>query len=338
MKRFYLSYALALTIVSPALARERVVLAVDGIAQTRNLPVLVAERMGYFKAEDLTVTLVDAPAEPSPAQLLADGRADGAVAFFHHTFVSQIDDGPIARSVVVMGVAPQLKLIVAARLRGKVAAVADLKGLRIAVGGPNSGKTIAMNWLAARADLGPHDYTALPAGKHAAIAAALTSGTLDAVIAHEPDADAFVAEGAGFELVDLESGSGTRAALGSAYPSTALYLPAEYVAAHRDTVQHLVNACLRALDFIRNHTAAEIAAAVGHKDTETKDEFVYRALLSLDKQAFDTDGMVSRDSAEAELQALSLTSQKFSVVNIDKTFTNYFVKSYISSKNIEHLK
>lgn len=47
----------------------RVVIAVDGIAQPRNLPVLLSERLGYFRAEALVVTLVDAPGSPSPAEL-----------------------------------------------------------------------------------------------------------------------------------------------------------------------------------------------------------------------------------------------------------------------------
>ena len=36
-------------------ATPRVVLAVDGTAEIRNLPVIVAERLGYFREEGLTV-------------------------------------------------------------------------------------------------------------------------------------------------------------------------------------------------------------------------------------------------------------------------------------------
>src|SRR5258708_29363542 len=71
--------------------QSRVVLAVDGIEQPRNLPALVAERLGYFRDAGLIVTLVDAPADPPPAKLMEDGRADGAIAYFHHTFMSQIE-------------------------------------------------------------------------------------------------------------------------------------------------------------------------------------------------------------------------------------------------------
>ena len=101
----------------------RIVLAVDGLGQTRNLPVLLAERLHYFTDAGLTVTLVDAPADPSPDLMIADGRADGAVAFYHHTFMTQVDRDLVSEAVIVMGATPQLKLIVARRLAGAIRSV-----------------------------------------------------------------------------------------------------------------------------------------------------------------------------------------------------------------------
>lgn len=90
-------------------AAERVVLAVDGTQQLRNLPVLLAERLGYFRELGLIVTLVDAPADPSIGQLVGDGRADGVVAYYHHTFESQLEGSKPAASVLVMGAKPQTR-------------------------------------------------------------------------------------------------------------------------------------------------------------------------------------------------------------------------------------
>src|SRR5579872_5634929 len=78
--------------------QPRVVLAVDGIAEPRNLPVLLAQQLGYFREQGLTVTLVDAPAIPSVSDLIGDGRADGAIAYYHHTFMAQLARGEELRS------------------------------------------------------------------------------------------------------------------------------------------------------------------------------------------------------------------------------------------------
>lgn len=302
----------------------RIVLAVDGVEQTRNLPMLLAERLGYFRNEGLTVTLVDAPAEPTPAQLVADGRADGAVAFYHHTFMSQADDHAVTQAVVVMGATPQLKLIVASRLRGQVSSVASLKGRRIFVGGGNSGKTTTMNWLALRSGFGVKDYQALNPTKREAMVAALKSGEADAIIAHEPDASYYTTSGAGFQLADINSVDGTRASLGSIYPSTSLYLPKEFIDAHPDVVQHLVNACLRAMRFINTHSAEQIAAVLPAK-TGGPDRQAFLRLLAEDKQAFATDGRMPANAARKELEAMTALSPKYGAVKLDETYTNGFV-------------
>lgn len=301
----------------------RVVLAVDGIGQTRNLPVLVAERLGYFRDERLTVTLVDAPGEPTPAQLMADGRADGAVAFYHHTFMTQADDHFVTQAVVVMGGSPQLKLVVASRLRGSVHAVADLKGRKIYTGGRNSGKTTATNWLASRAGFGAAGYTPLAPTTRDAMAVALRDGTADAIVAHEPDAGYYVRSGAGFELADLSSIPGTRDTLGSAYPSTSLYFPVPFIAAHPQVVQHLVNACLRAMAFINSHSAGDIAAILPPK--VVKDRAAFVRLLDEDKKAFATDGRMNGAAARQEWRVMSDLTSKYRGIQFEQTFTNRFV-------------
>lgn len=314
----------ALSGVSPSSAAQapRVVLAVDGIAEPRNLPVLVAERLGYFVDEGLIVTLVDSPASPSPAELMKDGRADGAVAYFHHTFMSQADDHVITQSVVAMGVAPGFKLLVASRLRDRVHTFADLKGLRVYTGGPNSGKSTTANLLAARGGLTLHDYIPLALAGRSEMEHNLQSGDADAIVASTADAARYVASGAAFVMADLSSADGTRRALGELYPSTALYLPKAYVSAHPDVVQHLVNAELRALAFIRSHDAEAIAAAL----PPTKDRTAYVRLLADEKNMFDTDGIMPATGARDEWKTMAALQPKYAQIEFGETFTDAFVQ------------
>jgi NitT/TauT family transport system substrate-binding protein len=310
--------------VAPTSAAQapRVVIAVDGIAEPRNLPVLVAERLGYFVDEGLIVTLVDSPASPSPGELMKDGRADGAVAYFHHTFMSQSDDHLVTQAVVAMGVAPGFKLLVASRLRDRVHTLADLKGLKIYTGGKNSGKTTTANWLAARGGFTLHDYTALALATRAEMEKALQSGDADAMVASTADAGRYVASGAAFVMADLSSAEGTRRALGELYPSTALYLPKTYVSAHPEIVQHLVNAELRALAFIRSHDAAAIAAAL----PPAKDPAAYVRVLTEEKNMFDTDGIMPASGARDEWKTMAALQPKYAQIEFGETFTDTFVQ------------
>lgn len=313
----------ALSGVSPSSAVQapRVVLAVDGIAEPRNLPVLVAERLGYFVDEGLIVTLVDSPASPTPAELMKDGRADGAVAYFHHTFMSQADDHLVTQAVVAMGVAPGVKLLIASRLRDRVHTLADLKGLRIYTGGRNSGKSTTANWLVARGGLTLQDYTALALTSRSEMERALQNGAADGIAASTADAAGYVASGAAFVMADLSSADGTRRALGELYPSTALYLPKTYVDAHPEIVQRLVNAELRALTFIRSHDATAIAAAL----PPTKDPAAFVRLLAEEKNMFDTDGIMPAAGARDEWKTMAALQPKYAQIDFGETFTDTFV-------------
>lgn len=328
MRRLILSALSCLLLAHPADAAPRVdnqvALAVDGVTQTRNLPVLLAERLGYFHDEGLDVRLIDAPAKPTPLDLLGDGRANGAVAYYHHTFMSRTDAKLDTEAVVVLGISPGEKLLLASRLRDKVRTPADLKGLRIFTGGANSGKTTAMNALILHDGLSLADYTALKPTSQTDMAKALVDGAADAVVAHEPDASAYVASGTAFVYADFNSRAGVLASLGALYPSTSLYLPTAWVEAHPDQTQHLVNACLRALAFIRTHSAAEIAAALPIADTGP-DPQAYIARLVSDKLMFDGDGLMPSEGARMELDAMAALNPAYRGIDVAATYTDRFV-------------
>jgi NitT/TauT family transport system substrate-binding protein len=68
---------------------SKIVLAVDGLKVVRNLPVLLADHLGYFKDEGLSVRLMETSASAKVDEMLTDGRVAGMVAYYHHTIVAQ---------------------------------------------------------------------------------------------------------------------------------------------------------------------------------------------------------------------------------------------------------
>lgn len=309
---------------APPQPRPRVVIAVDGVEQPRNLPALLAERLGYFRDAGLIVTLVDAPADPSPAKLMADGRADGAIAYYHHTFMSQTEDGSVTRAVLILGVAPGERLMVAQRLRNRVHSIADLKGMRIITGGPNSGKTTATTWAFLHAGLSGHDYVSMPLVPREAVAKALADGTADAIMTHEPDAGFYESRGAAFQLLDLASPAGTTAALGTFYPSTALYMPATFIDQHPREVRALVWALLQSLTFIESHDAPAIVAALPSK-TGGSDRSAFVRQIATDKMMFGGNGRMDPVAAAGELRAMTALNPAYSRVRLADTWSNAFL-------------
>jgi NitT/TauT family transport system substrate-binding protein len=315
--------------VAPAYSAPRIVLAVDGLEQPRNLPALLAERLGYFRDAGLTVTLVDAPADPSPAKLMADGRADGAIAYFHHTFMSQTEDGSITRAVALLGVTPGERLMVATRLRERVHSAADLKGMKIITGGPNSGKTTATTWAFLRAGLSGRDYLSLPLVPRETAVKELVGGAADAIMAHEPDASFYESTGAAYQLLDFATPAGTTAALGTIYPSTALYMPATFIDAHPQEVRRLVSALLRSLTFIETHDADAIVAKLPQK-TGGADRRLFIRQIAADKQMFSGDGHMDPGAATGELHAMAALNPAYARVRLADTWSNDFLPRSIT--------
>ena len=302
-------------------AETKISLAVDGIKVVRNLPVLLADHLGYFKDEGLDVTLKETAANAEIDAQLADGRIAGMVAYYHHTIVAQFE-GRDCASVITMGVTPGYELLVAQQLKGKVSKLSDLKGKRIITGGPHSAKSTSINWIMLHQGFALSDFTAIPPKDKAWIAATLKNGDADFVIAPEPDAGFYEAQGVASVFADLYSVEGTRVAVGSVFPTTVLYMATPYARAHPELTRQLVSVFRRALGYINSHTAAEIAAIVPEiVGAEGKEPRV----LAQGVKMFATDGVMPDAAARAEAQAIIALFPEYAKVDLAKTYTNEFL-------------
>jgi NitT/TauT family transport system substrate-binding protein len=312
-------------VAAEAPADSKVVLAVDGIAVVRNLPVLLATHQGYFKDEGLSVTLMETAANAKVDEMLADGRVAGMVAYYHHTIVAH-SEGRAWEAVITMAVTPGYELLIANRLKGSVARLSELKGKRIISGGPHSAKSTSANWLMLHQGYQITDYTPIAPTNRAQIAEALRTGGADFVIAPEPDAGFYEAQGVASVFADLYSVEGVRNSLGEVFPSTVLYMDTGYANAHPELARHLVRAFVRALKFINTHSVAEIAAQVPEIAAgEGKEPRV----IAQGVKMFATDGLMPEAAARMEAKAISALFPEYARVDIARTFTNEFIAAVL---------
>ena len=306
-------------------AETKIVLAVDGIKVVRNLPVLLADHLGYFKDEGLEVTLMETAVTAQVDEMLRDGSVAGMVAYYHHTIVAQ-SEGRACEAVITMGVTPGYQLLIASQLKGKVTLLSELKGKRIITGGPHSAKSTSVNWLMLHQGFAITDFTALAPKDRAKNAETLKMGAADFIIAPEPDAGFYETQGVASAFADLYSVEGTRRSLGSVFPSTVLYMSTSYAHAHPALTRQLVSAFARALKFINTHTAAEIAAVVpeivGGEGQEPR-------VIAQGIKMFATDGRMPDDAARMEAKAISVLFPEYAKVDIAKTYTNEFITAVL---------
>ena len=305
---------------------ERIVLLVDEIKAIRNFPVVVAERLGYLDG----VTVMNIRDDAPPAQMLADGRVDAVMAYYHHNVVSRAAGGDF-EAVVTLGVTPGVKVLVSKQARDKFRTPADLKGSRIIAGGAGSSKTTVANALLLAGGHGIGDYTRIANESKDKIAEALRTGAADLVVAPVPDGAYYEARGVASEFADLTTAESTRKTLGGLFPSSTVYMTGERVKAHPQIAQRLASAFVRTLQYIHTHSADEIAALFPDQITGP-DRAAWLTTLKQEIPMFAGDGRMPEGAAEQEWRVLTELNPKYRPVKVEETYTNAFVEQALHGR------
>ena len=133
-KKLLTAGALSLVMSTQAFGEDKITLLLDWFINPDHAPIIIAEKKGYFKEQDLKVDIQE-PADPSmPPKLVAAGKADMAVTYQPQLHM-QIDEGlPLTRVSTL--VATPLNTLVTLK-SSNITSIADLKGKKIgfSVGG-----------------------------------------------------------------------------------------------------------------------------------------------------------------------------------------------------------
>jgi NitT/TauT family transport system substrate-binding protein len=230
------------------------------------ITIRLANSLGYLRQEGIEIVPVDLEKLAGEDYLMQEplmkGQIDASYHWFNHAIFGARHGFPI-KAVMVFNDAPGMTVMVADRVKGEVRGVADFKGRRVAEGAGYGTKAVITNYLTGKAGLPPHSYTPVMLGKEGrqeAVIQGLKDGTVDVMTFQEPVTSALKGTKMVSVLYDLNSKESTAKVLGAAFPAQTLLMSPRYIAAHPDTVQHLVNALVRAMRYINTHSADEIAA------------------------------------------------------------------------------
>ncbi|ASM74662.1 MULTISPECIES: ABC transporter substrate-binding protein [Roseobacteraceae] len=133
MKLTALTTALSLT-AAPLMAADDVTLMLDWFVNPDHGPIIVAQEMGYFAAQDLNVNII-APADPSdPPKMVAAGKADLAVSYQPQLHLHIHEGLPLLRVGTLIATPLNCLLTLA---DGPIKTPADLAGKKVgfSVGG-----------------------------------------------------------------------------------------------------------------------------------------------------------------------------------------------------------
>ena len=309
-----------------ALEKTSVSIAVGGKAGLYYLPLTIAERLGYFKDEGLTVEISDFAGGAKALEALVGGSVDVVAGAYEHTINMQ-SKGQHIRSFALMGRSPAISIGIASAKAASVNGPKDLKGLKIGVSAPGSSTNIALNTYLAKAGLKPSDVSVIGVGTGAGSLAAIRSGQIDGMSNIEPVMTMLEQKNDVKILVTTRTAKGTQDLFGGAMPAATLYAFDDFIRKYPRTTQALANAIVRADQWIAKAGPSDVLKAVP-ENYQLGDKALYLAAFASQRDAYSTDGVMPESGPKTAVRALASFDAKLDPQKIDlaATFTNDFAK------------
>ncbi|OIK23483.1 ABC transporter substrate-binding protein [Streptomyces malaysiense] len=299
-------------------------LMVGGIDKQIYLPYQLAQNLGFYKKYGVDVQLsTEQDGGVGAEEAMASGQVDMAGAWYSHTIEFQAK-GKAVEDVVQLSGAPGEREMCAKK--SGVTSGADFKGKTLGVTDLGSGTDTLTQFLAAKKGVKTSQFHRIGVGAGSTAIAALQNGKVDCVMTTQPTVAAIQKKGVGTSAIDLATTRGATAAMGGAYPAASVLARTDWVNAHKDTVQKVVDALVATMHWINTHSAADIAdklpASFVSNQLVTKADYI--SALTEDKGQFLPDGIMPAGGPKTSLATEQLVGSVKGSVDLSKTFTNEF--------------
>ncbi|MFS7874304.1 ABC transporter substrate-binding protein [Streptomyces asiaticus] len=304
----------------------KVKIMVGGLDKVIYMPAMLTQRLGYFKAEGLKVQLLTEPAGVQATTSLVAGDVQGVVGFYDHTLDLQVK-GKQVQSVVQLAQAPGEVEVVSNKAAGELKSPKDFKGKKLGVTGLGSSTDFLTKYLAVDSGVQTSEFTPVAVGAGQTFISALKQGSIQGGMTTDPTVAQIVEQKIGKVLIDMRTPEGSKQALGGLYPSSSLYMNADWVNGHKETVQKLANAFVKTLKWMSSHSAEDIAAKMP-SDYAQGGAKLYAEAIKSTLPMFTKDGVMPADgpaTVERVLKAFN-PNLKNATVDLKKTYTTEFVK------------
>jgi NitT/TauT family transport system substrate-binding protein len=306
--------------------KSKVSIAVGGKAAFYNLPLTIAEQLGYFKAEGLQVEISDLAGGAEALHALVGGSADVVSGTYEHTINLQAKNQFIT-SIALMGRAPQIAVGVSTKAVPHYASLQDLRGRKIGVSAPGSSTNMVANLVLSHAGVKASEVSYVGVGASAGALAALRSGQIDAMSNTDPVMTMLEQKGDVRIISDTRTLKGTQDVFGGPMPGACFYTHGDFVKTHPVTCQGLANAIVRSLKWLQTAGPSDIIKTVPESYL-LGDRALYLASFNRVREALALDGILPDEGARTALKAVASIDPSIKPGKIDlaKTYTNDFAR------------
>jgi NitT/TauT family transport system substrate-binding protein len=313
-------------LLSCSKAQEKTTLqmAVGGQTQFIYLPLTLADRLGYFKDEGLTVNISDLRGGSEALAAMMGGSVDMVTGFYEHTIRARAQ-GKRLVMVALFDRYPGLVLMVGRQHAAEVHSIKDLIGKPVGVTAPGSSTDQLVKYVLRQNNLDPQSIPVVTAGISTMLAA-LEQDRVWAGVAVDPLASRLARDGIARVLYDTRTEKGTTEIFGGPWPAGGFYTTEEFIQQHPNVVQSVVKAGIRALRFLQEHSAEEVAGSMP-ESFWGGDRRQYVESLRANLGMYTPDGVMPSDGPPNVLKTLSLVDEKIAAARVDlqDTYDNSYV-------------
>ena len=301
---------------------------VGGQGQIIYMPLTLADQLGYFKQEGLSVDIQDLKGGADALTAMIGGSTDATMGFYEHTIRTQTQ-GKFIEMIATCDLYPGLVMF-AGKSHPEAKGIKDLANLKIGITSAGSSTEAMVKFLFKKNGMDPAAAQTVAVGSGGPAITALKNGVVDALVTVEPAASTIEKNGDGSVLYDTRTEQGTRDVFGGAWPAGGFYVPTDFVQQNPRTAQALARVAVDTLKYIQTHSAEDIAAKLpGQLFYPDGDQAGFAKVLGANLKMFSPDGKMPSDGPTNVLETLKAadTQTDWSKVDLSKTFTNALVEA-----------
>jgi NitT/TauT family transport system substrate-binding protein len=296
------------------------------------LPVIIAERKGYFKDEGLTVEIAAFSGGSKALEALMGGSLDLVSGAYSHT-IDMAAKGQKLVEVVEQIRCPGFAVLLSKRKMAGYKGIKDLKGLNIGVSAPGSSTHEVLDYILNKNGVNPNDVQIIGVGTSSGAVAAMRAGEIDAIISSDPVLTVLTNAGDATDIIDMRNPKNSDTVFGGPYPEASVYATAKFVKNNPNTTQAVVNAVVRAERWMAKSTPEQIADALP-KEYLLGDKALYLEAMGNMRSCYSPDGLMTQKAAETVFDVLASFEPdlRTAKINLEGTYDNDFVKRVPAEK------
>lgn len=310
-----------------------ITIAVGGKVALYYLPLNIADLKGYFKDEGLNVQIVDFQGGSKSVQAVVGGSADVLSSSFEHVVNLQAL-GQNFVGVLLQGRYPGFALSVTPEIAATWKSAADLQGKNVGVTAPGSSTNAMINLLLKKAAVPVNSAPIIGVGAGAGVLAAVEQGQVEAVVQADPATTLLVDKGLMKVVVDTRTAEGSNEVYGGPMPAASISVSRQFAEDNPQTVQAVVNAMEKALQFLQTASADEILDSLPANMLVGGDRASYAKMIEAVRPSYSPDGKFSQEALDTVLKVMKEENAAVAKADIDmeKTYTNTFVEKAMAGR------